>query len=168
MYFDNLLPSVWKRSSLPVSGEEGYPFSELQQEMNRVFENFFKGFDIAPFEGAGGGFGRFSPTIDIKENEKEVVVTAELAGLDEKDFDLLLTEDTLTIKGEKKEEKEDKGKDYYRMERNYGSFNRVIALPEGIDSSKVDAKFKNGVLKITLPRTEEAKKKVKKIAVKKD
>ena len=165
MYFNNLLPSLWGRSSLPLKREEENPFSELQQEMNRLFENFFKGFDVAPFEGINDGFGKYNPSIDVKESEKEITVTAELPGMEEKDFELLMSDDSLTIKGEKREEKEEKGKDYYRMERRYGSFNRVIALPEGIDTKNVDAKFKNGVLKVTLPKTEEAAKKVKKIAV---
>lgn len=166
MYLNNLLPSIWRKSPLPVKREEEYPFNELQLEMNRVFDNFFKGFDIVPFESSGDGFGKYNPSIDVKENEKEITVTAELPGLEEKDFELLMTDDTLTIKGEKQEEKEDKGKDYYRMERSYGCFNRVIPLPEGIDTKHVDAKFKNGVLKVTLPKTDEAKKKVKKITIK--
>src|SRR5574340_1211434 len=167
MYLNNLLPTFWRKSALPIKREEAQPLFDLQQEMNQVFDNFFRGFEVAPFEATvGDGFGQFNPTIDVKENEKEVTITAELPGLEEKDFDILLADDTLTIKGEKKEEKEDKGKDYYRMERNYGAFSRVITLPEGIESTRIEAKFKNGVLKVTLPKTEEAKQKVKKIAVK--
>lgn len=166
MYFNNLVPSIWRKSAPPAKREEENPFYDFQQDMNRVFERFFKGFDVAPFEAPGDGFGKYNPSIDVKESEKEIVVTAELPGLEEKDFELLLGDDSLTLKGEKKEEKEDKGKDYYRMERSYGCFHRVIPLPEGIDTKNVDAKFKNGVLKVTLPKTEEEKKKVKKIAVK--
>ena len=140
----------------------------IQREMNRLFDDFFKGFDLAPSETFSDRFGKYSPSIDVKESDEEIIVTAELPGLDEKDFEVLMSNDSLTIKGEKKEEKEDKGKDYYRMERSFGYFSRVVPLPEGIDAAKVDAKFKNGVLKITLPRTEEAKSKIKKIAVKKD
>ncbi len=166
MYFNDFLPSIWRKGSLPIKQEETHPFNELQMEMNRVFDNFFKDFDLSPFETKGDGFGKYNPSIDVKENEKEITITAELPGMEEKDFELLMTEDALTIKGEKREDKEDKGKDYYRMERHYGYFNRVIPLPDGIETKNVDANFKNGVLKITLPKTEEAKKKVKKIAVK--
>ncbi len=168
MNINDLLPSMWRRSDLPVRREEDFPFFGLQREMNRVFEDFFKGFDIAPSETFGDNLGTFTPSLDLKESEKEIVVTAELPGLDEKDFEILLADNTLTIKGEKKEEKEEKGKDYHRMERSYGCFSRVVSLPEGIDATKVDAQFKNGVLKISLPRTADAQSKVKKIAVKKD
>ena len=91
---------------------------------------------------------------------------AELPGLEEKDVEVLLDNETLTIKGEKKEEKEDKGKGYYHVECSYGSFHRVIPLPAGIDQKKVQAQFKNGVLNITLPKAEEAKAKGKKIPIK--
>ncbi|HQP29278.1 MAG TPA: Hsp20/alpha crystallin family protein, partial [Syntrophales bacterium] len=99
-------------------------------------------------------------------DEKEVVVKAELPGIDEKDLDVSLSEHALTIKGEKKEEKEDQGKGYYRMERSYGSFHREIPLPASIDAKKVEAAFKNGLLTVTLPKTEEARKADRKISVK--
>ncbi len=166
MNIENLLPSIWRKGDVSARREENAPFLGLQREMNRVFEDFFKGFDVAPLDMFGDSLGKFSPSIDVKEDEKEITVTAELPGLDEKDFEILLADNTLTIKGEKKEEKEDKGKDYHRMERSYGCFSRVITLPEGIDSSKIDAHFKSGVLKIVLPRTAEAKSKIKKIPLK--
>lgn len=162
----SLLPSLWRKSDAVQKGDVEYPFYALQQEMNQVFDEFMKGFDVAPFSGLGENLGKFYPSIDIKESDKEIILTAELPGLEEKDFELLLTDDALTIKGEKKEEKESREKDYYRMERKYGSFSRVVALPDGIETAKVDAKFKNGVLTITLPKSEEAKQKVKKIAIK--
>ncbi len=168
MYFKNLLPSVWRRGDVGMAREGDNPFYALQQEMNQVFDDFFKGFDVAPFKRLGESFGKFYPVVDVKESDKEIIVTAELPGMEEKDFELLLTDDALTIKGEKKEEKESKDKDYYRMERSYGMFNRVIAMPEGIDSGKADAKFRNGVLTITLPKSEESAKKVKKVPIKKE
>ncbi len=168
MNFDNLLPSIWRKGEMPAKREELFPLADIQQEINRVFDNFFKGFDLAPLDTFSDRFGKFYPSVDVKESDKEIIVTAELPGLEEKDFEVLMSDDTLTIKGEKKEEKEDKGKDYHRMERSFGCFSRGVPLPEGIDTSKVDAQFKNGVLKITLPRTEDAKSKIKKIAVKND
>ncbi len=165
MNFENLLPSIWRRSE-QGKREEWLPLADIREEMNRAFENFFRGFDVAPLDTFSDRFGKFYPSLDVKESDKEISVTAELPGLTDKDFEILVSDDTLTIKGEKKEEKEEKEKNYYRMERSFGAFSRVIPLPEGIDTSKVDAQFKNGVLKINLPKTEEAKSKVKKIAVK--
>jgi len=86
--------------------------------------------------------------------------------MDEKDVEVLLSDDALTIKGEKKEEKEDKGKNYYHVERSFGSFQRVIPLPPGIDFQKAEAAFKKGILSISLPKTAEAKARGKKIAIK--
>jgi HSP20 family protein len=148
---------------LPVKREEYSTFSLFRQEMNRLFDNFFRGFDIEPFEKR---FGAFSPSVDITETDKEIKVAAELPGMDDKDIDVSLTKDTLTIKGEKKEEKEEKKKDYYRMERSYGSFSRTIPLPVEIDTEKVKAQFKKGVLTVNLPKTAKAIKETKKISVK--
>ena len=165
MEIKNLVPSLWNRGSLQPGREENHPFFSLQREMNRIFDDFFKGWDVEPFAGPGARLGRFTPSVDVKESAKEITVKAELPGLEEKDIEVLLDNDTLTIRGEKKEEKEDKGKSYYHAECSYGSFRRVIPLPAGIDQKKVQAQFKNGVLNITLPRTEEAKTKGKKIPI---
>ena len=131
--------------------------------MDSLFDNFYRGFDIGPFESR---LGAFSPKVDVTENDKEIKISAELPGMDEKDIEVSLHNDMLTIKGEKKEEKEDKGKDYYRMERSYGSFLRTIPLPAEVETDKVEAKFKKGVLSITLPKTAKAVAETKKIAVK--
>lgn len=152
-----------EKKSLPEKREGYHPFSLLRQEMNTLFDNFFRGFEIEPFRGR---FGAFSPNIDVKESDKDISVTAELPGMDDKDIDVSLSRDSLTIKGQKKEEKEDKGKDYYRMERSFGSFSRTIPLPSEIDMAKVKAEFKKGLLTVTLPRTEKAIRETKKITVK--
>lgn len=157
----NLVPT--EKKSVPAKREGYNPFSLLRQEMNTLFDNFFRGFEIEPFKGR---FGAFSPSIDVKESDKQISVTAELPGMDDKDIDISLTRDSLSIKGQKKEEKEDKGKDYYRMERSYGSFSRTIPLPSEIDMDKVKAEFKKGILTVTLPKTEKAIKETKKIPVK--
>lgn len=161
----NLLPTVWRRSDSPLRRAEGHPFLTLQREMNQMFDDVFRGFDLTPF-GERRSFGDFSPSVDVQEDEKEVSIKAELPGLEEKDIEVTLTDDALTIRGEKKEEKEDKGKDYFHRETRYGSFIRVIPLPGGLNTEKVDARFKNGVLTITLPRLQDAKTKGKKVAVK--
>jgi HSP20 family protein len=157
----NLVPS--EKKSVPVKREAYNPFALLRQEVNSLFDNFFRGFEIEPFMGR---LGAFSPSVDVKESDNEIKVSAELPGMHDKDIDVSLTKDSLTIKGEKKEEKEDKGKDYYRMERSYGSFSRTIPLPAEIDTDKVKAEFKKGVLTVTLPKTPRAIKETKKISVK--
>jgi HSP20 family protein len=153
-----------EKKSVPARREEYRPFGLLRQEMNRLFDNFFGGFEIEPF--TGGRLAAFSPSVDIKESDKEIRVSAELPGMDDKDVNVLLSKGSLTITGEKKEEKEDKGKDYYRMERSYGSFSRTIPLPAEVDTDKVKADFKKGLLTVTLPKTAQAIKQTKKIAVK--
>ena len=155
----------WKRGEkeIPVKREDEYPAYALQREMNRLFDNFFRGFSLTPF---GESWGGFNPCIDVTETDKEIKVSAELPGLDENDIELTLSNDMLTISGEKKEETEDKGKNYYRMERSYGSFQRSIALTPGVETDKVEAKFNKGVLTITLPKTAEVQKHVKRIPIK--
>lgn len=165
MAIRNLVPRPFWKKDMPVKREEdNNPFAVLQQEMNSLFDNFFRGFDTEPlFRGKTGGF---TPQIDVSENDKEIRVSAELPGMDEKDIDVSINRDSLTIRGEKKEEKEDKGKDYYRMERSFGSFTRTVPLPVEVDIDKVDAKFKKGVLTVTLPKTAKALEETKKISVK--
>jgi len=158
----NLLPTVWRRSETPLRRAEESPFLALHREMNRMFDDFSRGFDLSPFDG-GWSWG-FSPPVDVREDEKEVTVKAELPGMEEKDIEVNLADNGLTIKGEKKAEKEEKGKDNWYRETSYGAFHRFIPLPEGLDKEKVDARFKNGVLTVTLRLLEEAKG--KKIAIK--
>lgn len=154
------LPSEGK--SLQLKREEYNPLTLLRREMNSLFDNFFRGFELEPFK---GHFGTFSPSVDIQESVKDIKVTAELPGVDDKDIDVSLGKDSLTIKGEKQEEKEDRGKDYYRMERSFGSFSRTIPLPAEVDTVKAKAEFKKGVLTVTLPKTSRAIKETKKIPV---
>jgi HSP20 family protein len=94
------------------------------------------------------------PAFDISENEKEYVVTAEVPGIDARDLDVTLSDGILTVKGEKKQEKEEKGENYHRIERSYGSFHRSFHIPEKVETEKVDASYKDGVLKLILPKAE--------------
>ncbi|MBS1235106.1 MAG: molecular chaperone [Nitrospirae bacterium] len=151
------------KKDVPVRRESDHPFALFRKEFDDLFDTFFRSFDMQPFEGR---IGAFSPKVDVTENEKEFNISAELPGMDDKDIDVSLQNDMLTIRGEKKEEKEDKGKDYYRMERSYGYFSRTIPLPVEVETDKVDAKFKKGVLTITLPKTAKAVAETKKISVK--
>lgn len=166
MAIKKLLPTIWNREIAPAWREEERSFFPLQREMNRIFDDFFRGWDVAPPGTGERRFGFFQPSIDVKQSDKEIAVKAELPGLDEKDIEVLLTDDALTIRGEKREEREEKGKTYYHMERSYGSFSRVIPLPAEIDQKKVRAQFKNGVLSITLQKLQEAKVMGKKIPIK--
>jgi HSP20 family protein len=142
-----------------------YPLSSLQREMNRVFDNFFGGSMLWPFGPREIELESFYPEVDVVETENEIRVKADVPGMDEKDIHVSLAQNTLTIKGEKKEETEDKGKNYHQVERHWGSFYRSISLPSTIDATKADATFKKGVLTVTLPKTAEAKKEEKEIPI---
>ena len=107
-----------------------------------------------------------APAVDIAEEETAYEITAELPGMDESNIDLKFSDGTLTIKGEKKDEREEKQKDYHLSERRYGSFQRSFGVPDGVDADKIEAHFKNGVLTVTLPKRPEAQKSEKKIAIK--
>jgi HSP20 family protein len=143
---------------------------QLQQEMDHLFDNFFKGFELSPFS-SGNIFagsltnGLLKPTLDIGATEKEYAISIEVPGVDQKDIKLEISGNTLTVRGEKKQEQEEKKKNYYRMERSYGSFQRVLSLPEDADQGKIDAVFKNGVLTITMPRKALPQSAVKRIEI---
>ncbi len=162
-----LTPWRLGRRSLPVGREyEMTPIDAFQREMNRLFDDFFKGFGMKTAGEEMEELGTFVPRVDMAEDENAFRVTAELPGMDEKDIDINLTREALTIKGEKKEEREEKGKGNYYMERSYGSFTRVLPVPGDIDPDHVEASFKNGVLNIVLPKVHTEKKDQKKIEIK--
>jgi HSP20 family protein len=159
----DLVPWSRGRDVTVRRGEETNPFLALHREMNRLFDDAFRGFDVAPF-GLDGGFSRAFgwPNIEVTDTDKELKVTAELPGLEEKDVQLELANGVLAIKGEKKTETEDKARLF--SERYYGRFERRIPI-EGVDEDKVSASFQNGVLSITLPKTAQAQRNVKRIAI---
>lgn len=140
------------------------PFRELERmrrEMDRLWDSFFEERPRRKAEEVG----EWLPSLDVSETKNELVVKAELPGLDPKDIDISLTNDILTIKGEKKREKEEKDENYHLIERSYGAFARSIRLPREVQGDKISASYKSGVLKVTLPKSEEAKKKEIKIEV---
>lgn len=172
-----------KRSNVPASSEArsgeggrgGGPLMSLQREIDRLFDDFTRGFSLFPF-GRGGaeweplmrlgsGGGALSPYVDVVEKDNAFEITAELPGLKEEDVDISLADGVLTMKGEKKEETEQREKGYYLSERRYGSFQRAFRLPDSIDEDKVEARFDNGVLRVTLPKRPEAVKQAKKISI---
>jgi HSP20 family protein len=163
-----------KAANVQSSMETWAPFSSLRREMDRLFDDFGRDFWRSPFR-SGFGIEPFwqkqmtwaaTPAVDVVESEKAYEVTAELPGMDEKNIEVKLSNGNLTIKGEKQEAKEEKKKDYYLQERQFGSFERSFQVPDEVDSSKIEATFAKGVLKVTLPKKAEAQKPAKKIEVK--
>jgi HSP20 family protein len=167
MSIKDLVPKIWTDNGELTRYGMGRSLFDLQKEMNDLFEHFSRSM-FKPMErmGEDRGMGALMPKLDMSETDNELEISAELPGLDEKDIDVSLTRNVLTIKGEKKMEKEEKKKDFYRKERSYGSFKRSIPLPTDVDTNKVEAKFKKGVLTIRLPKVGVAKKEAKKIAIK--
>jgi len=144
----NIIP--WKKKDDSVHS--------LQKQMNSMFDSFFRGFDLDVSRDG------FSPALDVNETPEAVIVKAEIPGIPVKDVDISLTGDVLTISGEKKEEKEEKGENFHRVERSFGSFHRSVSLPSYIDSAKVEASARDGILTITIGKKPEMK--AKKISVK--
>lgn len=156
---------------MPVRQEEQHPVYTLQREMNNLFDNFFGGgdwFQYPELTGFGGeqSFGAIAPRVDVSETDKELLVKVELPGMTEKDVDVSIANGVLTIKGEKKQEKEENEKGWYRMERQYGSFSRSLVLPYEIQADKAEALYKHGVLTIKMPKTATPEQETKNIAVK--
>ena len=158
MNLQSIIPWKKEERSLARGRGDGDPFAQLQRRMNSVFEDFF---GRSSSDLWGDDAGEFLPRVDVSETGKEVRITADLPGLDEKDVEVTVTNNMLTIKGEKKVEKEEG--DYYHSERSYGYFDRTIALPQGIDADNAKAKFKKGVLKVTIPKKPEAQSSRRKI-----
>ena len=138
------------------------PFRDLvtlRDRMNRLFE------DMSPAAGEGKELAAsaWTPSVDIYETENEIVLTAELPGIDEKDVEIKVEDSTLTIRGERKLEKETKQENYHRIERAYGSFFRSFTLPNYVDQDKIEAIRENGVLKVHMPKKPEIKPRTVKI-----
>jgi HSP20 family protein len=154
---------------------ELWPFAQLRDEIDRLFNDFGIGpwrspfrrsvFDVEPFWRGEMTWGKL-PAVDIAETEKAYEIAAELPGMDEKNVEVKYANGTLTIKGEKKDDKEEQKENYYLSERNYGSFLRAFRVPEGVHADKIEASFKNGILTVTLPKTPEAQRKERRVEVK--
>jgi HSP20 family protein len=156
----DLIPWNRGRDVTVRRGEEANPFLTLHREMNRAFDDVFRGFDPTSFR---SDRVLTWPNIEVSETDREVKVTAELPGLEEKDIEVELSNGVLTIHGEKKTETEDK--DRLFSERYYGRFKRQIPIGDEIKEDKVTASFKNSILTVTLPKTEKAQAKTKRIAI---
>lgn len=152
------------QSLLPIGRDRGVarsdnPFISLQREIDRLFDDFTRGFPAF-----GNGKTEMLPSMDVTETDKEIEITAELPGLEEKDVQINVADNLLTIRGEKNAEKEEKDKNYRLIERSYGSFERTLQLPDGVDADAIKATIAKGVLKVTVPKSAPAQ--VKKIDVK--
>jgi HSP20 family protein len=157
----------------PAAAALAFPtLDELRREVDRVFDDFGRGGWMRPFRALNlepvfrRGFTVTAPAVDIVEKDTAFELTAELPGMTGKDVDVSIKNGNLVIKGEKQEHKEEKSEGYYVKERQYGSFERSFAVPEGVDPSAIEATYLDGILKVTLPKTTEAQKPAKKIEIK--
>lgn len=151
--------------------------SLLGGDIDRLFDEFTRGMTVSPFYRRALDWDPFrriekatgviTPDVDVTESDTEIRVTAELPGMEEKDIEVEMSGNRLTIRGEKHEEREEKEKDYHLSERRYGSFRRSMTVPDTVNAAKVAAEMKNGVLTVTLPKTAEAKAKTRKVTIKK-
>ena len=150
------------KSLIPVGRDSAAatPFISLQREIDRLFEEFSRGFPAF----SGNGAATLVPSMDVTETDKEIEITAELPGLEEKDVQINVADNLLTIRGEKKSEKEQKDKDYRLVERSYGSFERTLELPAGTNAETIKANISKGLLKVIVPKPAPAQ--TKKIEVK--
>ncbi len=170
------VPVKTEKAAAARAETAGHPLQSLREQVDRLFDEFATSFshfpfgrrvfEIEPFWRSPLSIGAALPAVDVVEKDTEYRIAAELPGMDEKDIEVSVANDVLTVKGDKKEEKEEKRKGYYMAERRYGSFQRSFRLPESVNQDKIEASFQKGVLHIVLPKTEDARGKAKKIAVK--
>lgn len=161
MTLPSILPPFWRD---PKTNDNG--FERLQQEVDRVFESFSRGFPSPVARGEGVfALGGFAPKVDITETGSQLEVSIELPGVTQDDIEVSVTDDVLMIKGEKKSETEDKQKDYHVVERSYGAFQRAIRLPFAPGETEPNAQLRDGVLRITLSKPPEAAAKTRKVEI---
>ena len=149
-------PSIYRNDDMD-------PFMSLHRNVNRLFDEVFRGFDTPSVLGRMAPLNGTWPSVEFSETDKEIRVTAEIPGLDENDVEVMLDDGVLTLRGEKKAETEDKDRQF--SERYYGRFERRFGLGREVEDDKVAATFKNGVLTVTLPKTKRAQANAKRIAI---
>lgn len=166
MTVKDMVPWKWGKKDVPIRHDDRDPFLALQSRIDSIFDDFRHGFDLGPLHGSWSEawHGRF-PRIDVTENDKEYLLTAELPGMDENDVELSLSDNVLTLRGEKKAESSERKSDYSRMERFYGTFQRIITLNNDIKAEDIKARFHKGVLEVRLPKSEEGRKNSRRIKV---
>jgi HSP20 family protein len=163
-----------KQTKTEMPLREWWPLETLRREVERAFDEFYRGpwrlpftrtaFDVGPVWPGEAIWGA-TPAVDIVEREQDYVISAEMPGVEASDIEVRLSEDRLTIKGEKKAKVEEERKGVFVSERRYGSFQRAFKVPDSVNSDKISATFAHGVLTVTLPKTAEAQKAERKIEV---
>jgi len=166
MAIRDLIPWSRQENRLPAAsgtqrGRDDHPLLSLHRDVNRLFDDVFRGFGVPSLAGLDRSFAW--PNVEFGETDKEIHITAGLPGLDEKDVELALEDGVLTLRGEKRSEMEDQDRGY--SERSYGRFERRIGLPKGIEADKANATFRNGVLTVTLPKSAASNENVRRIPV---
>lgn len=156
---------IKKQTGVPAERHPLDAWGSLRGDMDRMFEGFFGGRGLPSLFGAGGAAGALSPSVEVRENDKEIVIEAELPGMQEKDVQLTFRDGVISIKGEKRSERDETKDDVHICERSYGSFQRSFRLPDTVEVDKAVANFDKGVLKVTLPKTAEAVNREKKIPI---
>lgn len=154
---NDLIPRLYRRSAL----------SSLRdvRSADRIFDDLWRGFALGPSWSMDARRGEFAPRVNIRETDEELILTAELAGVEEKDFEVVLEDDVLILKGEKRDQRESDLRGYHRVEILSGSFERRFALPFEADPEAVKAAYKNGVLTVTVPKPSEARPQVRQIEI---
>jgi HSP20 family protein len=163
--FKALVP--WREKSGSPASREDYhdPFLSFRREVDRIFDDFFSGFGPRAVGSAVGSWGAPTPSMDVTENDKEIVITAEMPGLDDKDFEVTVAGDLLTLKGEKKAQHEQRNDDGYYIERRFGSFSRSVRLPFEVKDEEVEADYEKGLLTIRVPKPADMQREARRIEV---
>lgn len=162
MEFNDLVP-FRKQRRHATRGSTLSPIERMHEEMDRLFDDFLP--HLAKGGNVGAQFGSIA-SVDLSEADDNLELTMDLPGLEDDEIDVTLRNGALTVSGERKDEREEKRKNFYRSERAYGSFSRTIALPCEVDEDAVDAKFEKGVLTVRLPKSQKAKELERKISIK--
>lgn len=162
MPISDLIP--WKKQDSNIAKSEKQEWDEffdLQEDINQMFESF-----LTPWQSSNSTSRMFRPEMDIRENEQEITITADLPGMKPEEIDLKISNNNLTISGEKTSEREKKGERFYRKERTYGSFHRSLPLPAAVDEGKIRADYQQGVLTVILPKSSPSQQSRKSIPIK--
>jgi HSP20 family protein len=166
MKVTDLLPwSRGKRGAPGMRGEGGNAAITMQSDIHRAFENLWHALEQPTLSSWGRAFAAGLPRVDVHEDDKALEVVAELPGMERKDVDISMTDGFLTIRGNKKIEREEEDEGYVLRERSFGQVERVVPLPEGLDLNSAKAKFRNGALTITIPKAERSRREAKRIPV---
>lgn len=169
---NDILPVKRDQYQPPSSSEVGHPMVQLHREVDRLFEDVFRNFGMPSISGRAAGpwagAAQFNPELNVSSDEESYHISLEAPGLEKDDIDIKIQDNRLVISGQKDDSSEDKDRHYYRIERRYGAFQRVLALPEDVNQQDISANMKNGVLNIHMPRSASAHTEGRKVAIRAD